>query len=108
MMKRIKQLLLSVLMMVLLVACGGVAKEYMENYDLGMRYLNDGNYEDAVLAFKEAIEIDPKKPEAYIGAADAYILMGQKDKAIEILNRGYAETGFEEIMKKLQELKTPD
>lgn len=38
---------------------------WQEQYDLGVRYLNDGNYEEAIIAFTAAIEIDPKKPQAY-------------------------------------------
>ena len=37
---------------------------WQEQYDLGVRYLSDGNYEDAIIAFTAAIEIDPKKPQA--------------------------------------------
>ena len=43
-MKRGKKIIFSLLIMFLLAACGGVAKEYMEKYDLGMRFLNEGNY----------------------------------------------------------------
>ena len=76
-MKRVKRIVLSLLIMVLLAACGGVAKEYMEKYDLGMRYLNEGNYEEAVLAFTAAIEIDDKLPDAFIGRGDAYIMWAE-------------------------------
>lgn len=33
---------------------------WQEQYDLGVRYLSEGNYEEAILAFTAAIEIDPK------------------------------------------------
>ena len=50
---------------------------WQEQYDLGLRYLSDGNYEAAILAFTAAIEIDPNRPEAYIGRGDAYIASGE-------------------------------
>lgn len=57
-----------------------------------MRYLNDGNYEEAIIAFTAAIEIDPKRPEAYLGAAEAYRGMGDANSARKILEQGYAAT----------------
>lgn len=68
---------LTLLLTLILAACGGVAKEYIEKYDLGMRYLNEGNYEEAVLAFTAAIEIDDKLPDAYIGRGDAFIMWAE-------------------------------
>ncbi len=45
---------------------------WQEQYDLGVRFLSDGNYQEAVLAFTAAIEIDPKQPDAYYLRGDAY------------------------------------
>ena len=55
-----------------LTACGGQGS-WQEQYDLGIRYLSEGNYEEAILAFTAAIEIDPNQAEAYLGRGDAYI-----------------------------------
>lgn len=49
-----------------------------EQYDLGLRYLSDGNYEEAIIAFTAAIEIDPKRAPAYVGRGDAYSGTAQK------------------------------
>lgn len=46
---------------------------WQEQYDLGARYLSEGNYEEAILAFTAAIEIDPKQAPAYVGRGDAYL-----------------------------------
>ena len=40
---------------------------WQEQYDLGVRYLAEGNYEEAIIAFTAAIEIDPNRVEAYMG-----------------------------------------
>ena len=32
-------------------------------YALSVRFLSEGNYQEAVLAFTAAIEIDPKQPD---------------------------------------------
>ena len=37
------------------------------------KYLTDGNYEEAILAFTAAIDIDPKQALAYVGRGDAYM-----------------------------------
>ena len=90
-MKRITALLLTVLLLLSLAACGGKGS-WQEQYDLGMRYLNEGNYQEAVIAFEAAIKIDPKRPEAYLGAAEAYMGLGDTDSARKILEKGYAAT----------------
>lgn len=46
-------------------------KEYQANMELGLRYLSEGNYQEAVLAFDAAIEIKPRSAEAYVGRGDA-------------------------------------
>ena len=90
-MKRFTALLLAVLLLLSLAACGG-KNTWQEQYDLGMRYLNEGNYQEAVIAFEAAIKIDPMRPEAYLGAAEAYVGLGDTDSARKILEKGYAAT----------------
>ena len=50
------------------------------------------------------IAIDPMSVEAYLGMADAYIGMGDQDKAIEILKRGYDQTKNEDLKWKWESL----
>ena len=75
-MKRILSLILSLCLILGLCACGGSktgnAGSWQEQYDLGIRYLSEGNYEEAIIAFTAAIKIDPKQPDAYVKAAEAY------------------------------------
>ena len=68
-MKRFKQVLTIVLAAVLLLTgcAGGSTATWQEQYDLGVQYLSEGNFEEAVLAFSAAIEIDSKRAEAYVG-----------------------------------------
>lgn len=80
-MKRLIALLLVLVMAVGLAACSSKETEWQEQYDLGVRYLSEGNYEEAILAFSAAIEIDPKRPEAYVGRGDAYMQTGDPAKA---------------------------
>ena len=104
-MKRITTLFLTGLLLLSLIACGAKGA-WQEQYDLGMRYLNEGNYQEAVIAFEAAIEIDPKRPEAYLGAAEAYMGLGDYVSARKILEDGLANTENTEIRKKLDDLDT--
>ena len=53
---------------------------WQEQYDLGMQYLEDGDYEQAIVAFTAAIELDPKQAPIYIGRAQAYIGSGETEE----------------------------
>ena len=98
-MRRVFPALLAVL---LLCGCGAAAKSWQEEYDLGVRYLSKGNYEEAILAFEAAIEIDPKRAEAYLGLADVYVAQGDLDAAREVLDRAVEAVGEdEEVLARL-------
>ena len=49
--------------------------------DLGEKYLEEQNYEQAVVEFDKAIAIDPMNERAYIGKAEAYVGMGDYEQA---------------------------
>jgi len=55
-----------------MAACGKKAPTWQEQYDLGVRYLSEGNYEEAIIAFTAAIEIDPKQASAFVCRGNAY------------------------------------
>lgn len=75
-MKRFFYILLAALLLLTLAACAKTpaaelttepadeAPDWQTKYDLGVRYLSEGKYEEAILAFTAAIEIDPsgRKP----------------------------------------------
>ena len=70
------------------------------------QYLTEQKYEQAIAEFQKIIEIDPKNADAYIGMAKAYIGIGDTDKAIEVLEDGYEQTGDDRILEMLEELKS--
>ena len=72
---------------VALSGCANPEKDWQEQYDLGMRYLSEGDYEEAILAFSAAIEIDDSRPEAYMGRAEAYEAIGDHEKALRDYKR---------------------
>lgn len=91
--------------------------------ELGRKYLEEMNYEQAIVAFEAAIAIDPKCEEAYLALAETYVAQGTGDsgvylpgadiyvsqdnieKAIKVLEEGYSQTGSETILAKLEELR---
>ena len=75
---------------VLLVACGGAAN-WKEQYDLGMRYLSEENYQEAILAFTEAIGVDPNQAELYIRRAGAYIALGETEENLAAAMADYEQ-----------------
>lgn len=95
-MKRMIHILLAVVL--LLSSCGrpGTAGEenntisaWQEQYDLGVRYLSEGNYEEAIIAFTAAIEIDPKQAPAYVGRGKAYVLSGETEENLNAAQVDY-------------------
>ncbi|MBE5909916.1 tetratricopeptide repeat protein [Pseudobutyrivibrio sp.] len=80
--------------------------EISANLDLGNKYLLEGNYEEALSAYKDVIAIDAKNIDAYLGAADAYIAMGMYEEADAILKAGYENTQDERLIEKQEETNT--
>ena len=72
--------LLSLICVVLLTFCAcstSYVTDWQEQYNLGIRYLNEGNYKEAIVYFTYAIEIDSNNSSAYIGRAQAAIFSGE-------------------------------
>lgn len=78
-MKKITSFFFALLLLFQLGACGQNTPTWEEQYDLGVRYLSEDNYEEAIIAFTAAIEIDSKRAEAYVGRGDAYIGSGETE-----------------------------
>lgn len=106
-MKRVIGIVLSVVLLLTLAGCGKKQESQIElsKLDLGVRYLSDGNYEEAIVAFQAAIQIDPKQKDAYLGLADVYVAMNDTEKAIESLLQALDELGDDpEIIAQLEAL----
>jgi len=55
---------------------------------LGEKYLQELDYQKALVQFLEVIEVEPMNPRGYIGAAEAYIGLGQFEEAETLLKKG--------------------
>jgi hypothetical protein len=96
---------------ILLSACAKAPDpppDWQAQYDLGIRYLSEGNYQEAVVAFAAAIEIDPKRADAYLGLADAYVALDDEGSAADALRKGYDATGDGRLWDRLDELNGDD
>ncbi len=55
------------------IGISGVLSPYERQLVAAYKLLNEGKYEEAILAFDKAIDIDVKRDKAYIGKADVYV-----------------------------------
>lgn len=91
---------------VFIIAATRPEGKYFRSLNLGNRYLQSLEYDEAVKAFTKAINIDPKKADAYIGRGDAYAGLNQNelacdDYAYAITIDSYYES---ELLPKIEEL----
>lgn len=82
--RKLLQLVAAVLLAVmLLTACASGASKAADKIELGQKYLTELNYTEAVASFTEAIWLDPDNIQAYMGRAEAYLALGEYEKALE-------------------------
>ena len=85
-------------------AASQAALDWQGQYELGIRLLNEGSYEEAILAFTAAIEIEPNRAALYLARGDAYAAQedglenGAADygQAVTLLNDWYGAEGWRE------------
>ena len=84
--KLIKRCLLVLTVLFLLTGCQKkmTAQDY---FDLGEKYLTEANYEEAIVAFTKAIELEPREIGAYEKLAGAYTAQGNTEQALKTLNK---------------------
>lgn len=76
-------LLVSLLAALFFTACASKAVNAADKIELGQKYLTELNYTEAVASFTEAIRLDPDNIQAYMGRAEAYLALGEYEKALE-------------------------
>ncbi len=52
---------------------------------LAQKFLNDSDYERAIIEFDKVLAMDPLNVDAYIGKAEALAALGRSDEALEVL-----------------------
>lgn len=86
-------------------------KDYNGHIDAAEKYLTELNYEQAIAEYTLALEIEPNSKEilnaleeVYLAYAQTYVDIEEYESAIEILKRGYEQTGRESLWAKIEEL----
>ncbi len=112
-MSRSSRIVIYILMAVAAVIIGSIAiiKSFsgedastQDHIDLGRVYLLEFSYEEAIMEFTEAIEIEPMNVEDYLGLAEAYEGLDDVPKAIEVLEKGIEKTEDEKLKIMLERL----
>ena len=107
-MKKICRICLLLALLLGLTSCGkSTEAKWQEQYDLGMKYVSEGNYEEAIIAFAAAIEIDPKSADAYLALADIYEAQGDTESLQAILEQGLEAAGDARLQERLEEQNSP-
>ena len=78
-MKRATEIVLAIVLCCSLVSCGSKVKSPEDFYDLGVRYLSEGNYEEAVLAFNTLLQIEPNHVDGLFGRGQALQELGGEE-----------------------------
>lgn len=63
-----------------------------ELLEIGEKYLLEMNYEQAIIQFLKAIEVEPMKVRAYLDGTDAYLHLDRIPDAVDLLNAGIEAT----------------
>ncbi|KGK91391.1 hypothetical protein DP73_03750 [Desulfosporosinus sp. HMP52] len=91
-MKITKKIVIIVITALVLLIGGGVvyatnstAARAERQLNLGNKYLQEGKYEEAILAFEKVIQIEPKNIPARLGLGKVYVATNEFEKAEKVL-----------------------
>lgn len=111
-MDRKKSLVIIVIVLVLLLCCLGIigvlliknkeSTEYDKFITTATRYYDAGDYDNAIVAYKEALEINDSDEDAYIGIAEAYYHKNDISTALKYLEAGYKKTKSNKIKNMIE------
>lgn len=67
--------------------------------ELGVKYLSEGKYEEAVLAYNEVAKIEPNNVAAYKGLGKTYVIQGNSSEAEKTYQQGIGFVDDKEQLK---------
>src|SRR5690348_17756134 len=59
------------------------------HFRLGQLLMEDGQHAEAVQSFERTLELSPQFSKVYQLLGECYVKLGQRDKAVEVLTRGW-------------------
>ena len=86
-------------------------KEYDNHIQAAEKYLTELDYEQAIAEYILAYEIEPSEEvmdaleQTYLAYAQTYVDTGDYERAISILEEGYAQTGRESLRERMEEVR---
>lgn len=88
--KKMLTMMVWVLISIMVTACSkSIEQQVAEQLELGQKYLTELNYEEAIVAFRKVIDLEPKYMDAYLGLADAYVGINDDAGALSSLETAY-------------------
>ena len=97
-----------IIVIVVALVIGGVTLysipkiRYERQLSLGQKYLDELDYDKAIAAYRAAIEIDPKNPDAYLMLAQVYLDNDDESEAMAILHEGIDKTDNSDLKELLK------
>lgn len=79
-------------------------QKYNSYLTKGNEYYSSGDYENAIIAYQNALETDDTKSGAYINLSIVYMAKGDYNMALDILTQGYEATGSGDIGERVNEM----
>lgn len=84
-----KQIFVLLVCFICLTSCSkAIKQQIMEQLELGQKYLAELDYEQAVVAFRKVIKLDPKEFSAYEGLVSAYSDSGNMMEIFALVDSG--------------------
>lgn len=96
--------LLAILALITLLACQQT-DAVQEKMNLATQYMSEGNYEQAIVMYREVLDAEPENVEAYLGIADAYEAMEDYETGLAVLEEAYEVTGEETIVQEIESVE---
>jgi len=97
--------LVSMLLLLLVPSALGCYHPQAMNHNVrGIALAREGQYEQAILEFNKAIEIDPDYGDAYFGRGLAYAEKGEVAKAVSDLEKCIKLSDDSDVVKVAQEI----
>ena len=75
---------------------------YHPYYDLGMIYLKQAKFDNAIICFERAIELDPDQIRAYYSLGNTYIRQGTVQKGAELIRKYQSLKPYMNLVSQLE------
>lgn len=90
---------------VLLITTGVKEQKYSTYIAAGNEYYSAGDYQNAIVEYQNALELDETKTTAYLNMSSAYIQLGDYISARSILTQGLAVINSSDLQNRLAEVE---